>query len=111
MARRIASFDKQEVAETKALVDAASLPGDAELPPALTAFFASAGRPAAQARVAALAAHGYGQDGELERRLGALATLATTPPDRNPTPPPTPTDPPGAPSSASPGALGSVTRR
>jgi len=101
MARRLASFDKQAIAETKALVDAASLPDDAELPPALTAFSASAGRPAAEARVAALAAHRYGQDGELERRLGALATLATTPPDRNPTPPRRPTDPPGAPSSAS----------
>jgi enoyl-CoA hydratase/carnithine racemase len=79
MARRLASFDKQAIAETKALADAASLPDDAELAPALTAFFASAGRPAAQARVAALAAHGYGQDSELERRLGELVTLATAP--------------------------------
>ena len=85
VARRLASFDKQAIAETKALVDAASLPDDAELPPALTAFFASAGRPAAQTRVAALAAHGYGQDGELERRMGELVTLATAPPDPNPT--------------------------
>jgi enoyl-CoA hydratase/carnithine racemase len=83
VARRLASFDKQAIAETKALVDAASLPDDAELPPALTAFFASAGRPAAQARVAALAAHGYGQDSELERRLGELVTLGTAPPQPN----------------------------
>jgi hypothetical protein len=83
MARRVASFDKQAIAETKALVDAASLPDDAELPPALTAFFASAGRPAAQARAAALAAQGHGQDGELERRLGELVGLAGAPPDAN----------------------------
>ena len=35
-------------------------------------------------RVAALAAHGYGQDGELERRLGELVTPATAPPDGKP---------------------------
>jgi enoyl-CoA hydratase/carnithine racemase len=81
VARRLASFDKQAIAETKALVDVASLPDDAELAPALSAFFASAGRPGAQTRVAALAAHGYGQDSELERRLGELVTLATAPPD------------------------------
>jgi enoyl-CoA hydratase/carnithine racemase len=81
VARRLESFDKQAIAETKALVDVASLPDDAELAPALSAFFASAGRPGAQTRVAALAAHGYGQDSELERRLGELVTLATAPPD------------------------------
>jgi enoyl-CoA hydratase/carnithine racemase len=81
IARRLESFDKQAIAETKALVDVASLPDDAELAPALSAFFASAGRPGAQTRVAALAAHGYGQDSELERRLGELVTVATAPPD------------------------------
>ena len=79
IARRIASFDKQAIAETKAFVDATTLPDDDELPSALTAFFASSVRPAAQARVAALASHGYGTDGELERRLGELVTLATSP--------------------------------
>jgi enoyl-CoA hydratase/carnithine racemase len=76
VARRIASFDKQAIAETKAFVDAVTLPPDAELVPALTAFFASSGRPAARERVAALAARGYGRDGDLERRLGELVTLA-----------------------------------
>jgi enoyl-CoA hydratase/carnithine racemase len=76
IARRVAAFDKQAIAETKAFVDATSLPDDEELPPALNAFFASSARPAAQARVAALASHGYGSDGELERRLGELVTLA-----------------------------------
>jgi hypothetical protein len=46
-----------------------SLPHDAELPPALTASFASHARPAAPPGVAAPAAHGYGSDSELERRL------------------------------------------
>jgi hypothetical protein len=42
------------------------------------AFFASTARPATQARLAALAAHGLGRDSELERRLGELVSLATT---------------------------------
>jgi enoyl-CoA hydratase/carnithine racemase len=81
IARRLASFDKQAIAETKAFVDATTLPADDELPPALTAFFTSASRPATQARVAALASHGLGRDSELERRLGELVTLASAPPD------------------------------
>jgi enoyl-CoA hydratase/carnithine racemase len=77
IAGRLASFDKQAIAETKAFVDATTLPDDEELPPALTAFFASAARPATQARMATLAAHGLGSDGELERRLGELVPLAS----------------------------------
>ena len=78
IARRLASFDKQAIAETKALVDTASLPGDEELRPALNAFFASSARPATQARFATLASHGLGRDSELERRLGELVTMATS---------------------------------
>jgi hypothetical protein len=81
LARRLASFDKPAIAETKAFVDATTLPDDDELPPALTAFFTSASRPATQARLAALASHGLGSDSELERRLGELVTLATAPSD------------------------------
>jgi len=77
MARRIASFDKRAIAEAKAFVDATTLPADDELPPALTAFFTSSSRPATQARLGALAAHGLGRDGELERRLGELVTPST----------------------------------
>jgi enoyl-CoA hydratase/carnithine racemase len=86
VARRLASFDKQAIAETKAFVDAVTLPADEELPPALSAFFASAARPSTRARVAALAPHGYGVDSELERRLGELVTLAGEPPDPSRTP-------------------------
>jgi enoyl-CoA hydratase/carnithine racemase len=79
LARRLAGFDKQAIAETKAFVDATTLPDDAELPPGLVAFFTSSGRPATQARFAALAAQGLGTDSELERRLGELVTLASPP--------------------------------
>jgi enoyl-CoA hydratase/carnithine racemase len=77
MALRVASFDKQAIAETKAFVDATTLPDDAELPPALAAFFTSAARPATQARMAALVSQGLGRDSELERRLGELVPVAT----------------------------------
>jgi enoyl-CoA hydratase/carnithine racemase len=77
IARRLASFDKRAIAETKAFVDATTLPDDGELPPGLSAFFTSASRPETQARLAALASRGLGSDSELERRLGELVTLAT----------------------------------
>src|SRR5262249_38611973 len=41
LATRIASFDKQAIAETKRLVNAASLPSDAEIAPEWDAFIAS----------------------------------------------------------------------
>jgi enoyl-CoA hydratase/carnithine racemase len=80
IARRLASFDRQAIAETKAFVDATTLPDDAELPPALEVFFASSARPGTRARFAALAAHGLGRDSELERRLGELVTIASEAP-------------------------------
>ena len=85
VARRSASLDKLAIAEIKAFVDAITLPDDPELPPGLTAFFASTTRPTTQARLAALASPGLGSDSELERRLGELVTLATAPPDPNQT--------------------------
>ena len=57
LAVRIASFDKQAIAETKRLVDA-SLPSDAEIAPEWDAFIASLGRPASQARIKALMERG-----------------------------------------------------
>jgi enoyl-CoA hydratase/carnithine racemase len=50
LAKRIASFDKQAIAETKHLVDVASLPPDAEIGLEWDAFIASVQRPAAQTR-------------------------------------------------------------
>ena len=48
LAVRIASFDKQAIAETKRLVNVASLPSDAEIAPEWDAFIASLGRPASR---------------------------------------------------------------
>src|SRR5262249_30921607 len=45
LAVRIASFDKQAIADTKRLVNAASLPSDADIAPEWEAFLASVQRP------------------------------------------------------------------
>src|ERR1700729_3957354 len=59
LARRIASFDKQAIADIKRLVDVASLPPDAEIKPEWDAFIASLGRPASQKRIKALIERGF----------------------------------------------------
>jgi enoyl-CoA hydratase/carnithine racemase len=70
LAMRIASFDKQAIAETKRLVDVASLPADAEIKPEWEAFIAALGRPASQKRIKALMARGFHRAGDVENRLG-----------------------------------------
>jgi enoyl-CoA hydratase/carnithine racemase len=70
LAMRIASFDKQAIAETKRLVDIASLPPDDEIKPEWDAFLAALGRPAAQTRIKALMARGFHRAGDVENRLG-----------------------------------------
>jgi enoyl-CoA hydratase/carnithine racemase len=70
LARRIASFDKQAIADTKRLVNIASLPSDADIAPEWDAFMTSLGRPAAQARIQALMERGFHQPGDVESRLG-----------------------------------------
>jgi len=70
LAMRIASFDKEAIAETKRLVDKASLPADADIAPEWDAFIASLGRPATQARIKALMARGFHRPGDVENRLG-----------------------------------------
>jgi enoyl-CoA hydratase/carnithine racemase len=70
LAVRIASFDKQAIAETKRLVDVASLPTDAEIVPEWDAFIASVGRPASQTRFKALMERGFHRAGDVETRLG-----------------------------------------
>ncbi|WP_441237702.1 enoyl-CoA hydratase/isomerase family protein [Bradyrhizobium sp. 930_D9_N1_4] len=70
LAMRIASFDKQAIAETKRLVDVASLPPDDEIKPEWDAFLAALGRPAAQTRIKALMARGFHRAGDVENRLG-----------------------------------------
>jgi hypothetical protein len=70
LAVRISSFDKQAIAETKRLVDIASLPAHAEIAPERDAFLASLGRPASRTRIRALMERGFHRPGDVEQRLG-----------------------------------------
>jgi enoyl-CoA hydratase/carnithine racemase len=70
LAVRIASFDKQAIAETKRLVNIASLPADEEILPEWDAFMASLGRPASQNRIKTLMSRGFHRPGDVENRLG-----------------------------------------
>ena len=70
LATRIASFDKQAIAETKRLVNIASLPPDAEIAPEWDAFLTSVARPAARARIKTLMERGFHRPGDVETRLG-----------------------------------------
>src|SRR5438876_4953137 len=70
LATRIASFDKRAISETKRLVNAASLPSDAEIAPEWDAFLASVQRPASQNRIKTLVERGFHRAGDVENRLG-----------------------------------------
>jgi enoyl-CoA hydratase/carnithine racemase len=70
LARRIASFDKKALKETKAFVDIASLPPDYELAAEMNVCYASIGRPATQQRIKTLLEWGLHQAGDAETRLG-----------------------------------------
>jgi enoyl-CoA hydratase/carnithine racemase len=70
LAQRIASFDKDAIAETKQLVNIASLPPDSEIAPEWEAFINSLGRPAAQERIEKLMVQGFHQPGDVETHLG-----------------------------------------
>jgi enoyl-CoA hydratase/carnithine racemase len=70
LAMRMASFDKDAIADTKRLVDKASLPPDADIALEWDAFIASLERPATQARIKALMARGLHRPGDVENRLG-----------------------------------------
>src|SRR5258708_35350594 len=71
LATRIASFDKWAIANTKRLVNAASLPADVEIAAGWEACVASIARPAAQAKIKALLEQGFHRPGDAENRLGA----------------------------------------
>jgi enoyl-CoA hydratase/carnithine racemase len=71
LAARIASFDKWAIANTKRLVNAASLPPDVEIAAGWDACMASIGRPAAQDRIKALFDEGFHKPGDAEDRLGS----------------------------------------
>jgi enoyl-CoA hydratase/carnithine racemase len=70
LATRIASFDKWAIANTKRLVNDASLPPDVEIAAGWDACLGSLKRPAAQARIKALMEQGFHQAGDAENRLG-----------------------------------------
>jgi enoyl-CoA hydratase/carnithine racemase len=70
LANRIASFDKWAIANTKRLVNAASLPPDVEIAAGWDTCMASIGRPAAQGKIKALFEQGFHRPGEAEDRLG-----------------------------------------
>ena len=70
LAMRIASFDKQAIAETKNFVNVASLPPDAEIAPEWDACIASIQRPAGQTRIKKLLERGFHKPGDVENRLG-----------------------------------------
>jgi enoyl-CoA hydratase/carnithine racemase len=69
LARRIASFDKQAIADIKRLVNATDLPSDSEIGAGWDGFIASVQRPQAQHRVKQLMALGLQVKPDVERRL------------------------------------------
>jgi len=71
LATRIASFDKWAIANTKRLVNAASLPPDIEMAAGWDACMASIARPATQARLKAFRELGFHMPGDAEDRLGS----------------------------------------
>jgi enoyl-CoA hydratase/carnithine racemase len=71
LARRIATFDKWAIANTKRLVNAACLPADVEIAAGWDACMASITRPAAQEKIKALFERGFHKPGDAENRLGA----------------------------------------
>ncbi len=77
LAVRIASFDKRAIADTKRLVDFASLPPDPEIAAGWNAFIDSVQRPAAQAKIKQLMSLGLQTNSDVETRLGHYtSTLA-----------------------------------
>jgi enoyl-CoA hydratase/carnithine racemase len=70
LARRIASFDKWAIANTKRLVNAASLPPDVEIAAGWEACMASIPRTAAQEGLKLLFERGFHRPGDVEDRLG-----------------------------------------
>jgi len=69
MARRIAGFDKQSIAEIKALVNLNSLPPNDQIAAEWEAFLNSVKRPAAQRRIGQLMQLGLQTNPDVERRL------------------------------------------
>ena len=71
LATRIASFDKWAIANTKRLVNAASLPPDVEIAAGWDTCMTSITRPAVKDKMKALFEQGFHKPGDAENRLGS----------------------------------------
>jgi len=69
LAMRISTFDRQAIAETKHLVDIASLPPDSEIAAGWDACIASIQRPSAQEKIKRLLELGLQKNADVEARL------------------------------------------
>jgi len=69
LAMRISTFDRQAIAETKHLVDIASLPPDSEIAAGWDACIASIQRPQGQGKIKRLMELGLQKDADVEARL------------------------------------------
>lgn len=78
-AERISKFDVRALQEVKSLVDDVTLPGDAEFPPQMAAFWRSVTRPETQDRAGQLFEAGLQQAGDAELNLGAAVGALRTP--------------------------------
>ncbi|MDF0663629.1 MULTISPECIES: enoyl-CoA hydratase/isomerase family protein [unclassified Rhizobium] len=70
LAARISGFDRQAIADTKRLVDFASLPSDPEIGAGWDAFISSVQRPVAQKNIGRLMEMGLQTNPDIEARLG-----------------------------------------
>jgi enoyl-CoA hydratase/carnithine racemase len=77
IAARLARFDHDAIARTKAHVDRVTLPADSEFPPALADFFQMLGQPRQQQQFARLLELGLNTDSDLERSLGRRVVEST----------------------------------
>jgi enoyl-CoA hydratase/carnithine racemase len=77
LALRISNFDGKAIADTKRLVDVASLPSDPEIAAGWDAFITSVQRPEAQAKITRLMQLGLQTNGEIERKLGHYTETLT----------------------------------
>lgn len=79
LARRIASFDKQSLADIKHLVNASTLPSDQELGAEWTAFITSVQRPAAQRNIKKLMELGLQKNLDVETDLARYTGIVNRP--------------------------------
>jgi enoyl-CoA hydratase/carnithine racemase len=82
LARRIATFDKQSIADIKHIVNASSLPSDQELGAEWTSFIASVQRPAAQRDIKKLMELGLQKNPDVETNLAKYTGMVSQSKDK-----------------------------